>query len=140
MKIGLSFILVYFFLFPPPMLVPIGLGYKGVMRSNARFGQTEQQYYSQEFIFATDTVSNCGVIRFAGEKENTTIPIKTPVSKKRKKGTNWIETFQNDTIFLTLKGSPTDRKMQSSFWYDIEMEMVMKKDTIREEWIGHCTF
>ncbi len=140
MKIGIALILFCFIFSPPPKLAHIDLAYKGVMRSNARFGQTEEQYSNQQFIFATDTVLNCGLIKFVGHKENTTLPLKIPIAKKRKKGEAWTETYQNDSILLMLKGIPGNQKMQSAFWYDVDMELIMKGDTLREKWVGYCGF
>jgi hypothetical protein len=135
-----SFIIWLGISFSMPPLTMIHLPYKEVMRSNGIFGIDNFNYHQQIFRFNRDAVGRYGQIRFEGNQENTVLPIKRPMSSNRKPGDAWQETYANDSIVLTLKGMPIEHYMQNHFSYDVDVQLIMKGDTLNEKWIGHCKF
>ena len=123
-----------------PKITYLNLGYKEVMRCNGIFAENNDQYYNKYWFFGRDTVGHYGLIRFEGHPEKTILPIKKSISKKRKRGQAWQETYANDSIQVKLAGYPIPQQIQNTFSYNVDFEMVMGEDTIRQKLIGHCRY
>ncbi len=121
------------------------LSWSEVIRCNCTFAKDKEHYWSKKLFFARDSVGRYGLIQLTENNSKnpnieTKIPIEKLVSKTRKKGEKWNESYVNDSIRITLNSNPIPKQIMNTYSYDVDFKMVYKGDTLKKKLIGHCSF